>query len=215
MGELTKNTPKPLLPANGRPFIEYIVDRLPDEIDEVIFIIGHLGEQIQSHFGGLYKGRKIKYVWQKELKGTGPAVWLAKDLIKGKFLVQYGDDLYPKADLEKLVKNDWAMLVLKQEHLIRGGKVVTNDKGELGDIVESNDHKGEPGILNAGVYVLGPEIFDYELAKVQDKDEYGLPQTLVIAAKDFPVKIVEATSRIAITEPSDIQIAEKNLSASL
>ncbi len=209
MGELTQNTPKPMLLVAGRPFLEYILDSLPEEIDEVILIVGYLGEQIENHFKDSYKGKKIKYVWQEKQEGTGSATWLAKDLIKGKFFVQYADDLYSTADLEKCVKEKWALLVLEQTNLIRGGKVLMNEKGELLDIVESNDHGGGAGIFNAGVYVLSSEIFNYPLVKVQDKEEFGLPQTILTAAKDHPITVVKGSARIAITEPKDIKIAEE------
>ncbi len=64
MGALTEHTPKPMLLVNGRPVLEYIFDSLPEEIDEVIIVVGYLGSVIQKHFGGFYKGKKILYVEQ-------------------------------------------------------------------------------------------------------------------------------------------------------
>lgn len=209
MGALTEHTPKPMLLVSGRPFLEYIIENTPEKVDEIVFIVGHLGEIIKNNFGDIWKGKKIRYVWQTELKGTGPALWLTKDILHGKFLVLYADDMYPKADLEKCIEKDWSLLVLKQESLTRGGKVVINEKGELMDIIESNNHGGEAGVLNAGVYVLQPEIFKYELVKTQDKEEWGLPQTIISASKDHPISVVETHSRISITSPEDLETAER------
>ncbi len=206
MGELTKNTPKPMLLVAGRPFLEYVIESLPKEVDEVILVVGYLKEIIQSHFGSLYKGRKISYVVQEKQLGTGPALWQAKEILKGKFLVLMADDLYPTKNFEECLKADWAMLV-SEENLVRGGKVILDENGKLRDVIEGQNHGGELALSNLGVYVLTPEIFSYELVKTQDKDEYGLPQTIVSASKDHPVTIVKATSRVSITDPSDIKKA--------
>src|SRR3989339_2265598 len=106
MKELTDDLPKSLLPINGRPIIEYALENLPDIISEIILIVGYKSKMIKDHLGDNYLGKPIKYIEQKELNGTAGALWAARDLVKDKFLVMYGDDFYSKKDLEKLVAND-------------------------------------------------------------------------------------------------------------
>src|SRR3989344_5309327 len=107
MNHLTENTPKPMLNVGKMNLIEWKIDALPNEVDEVIVIVGYLGDQIKAHFGENFGDKKMIYTEQKELNGTGGALFLAKDFIKGKFLVMMGDDLYSKEYIEGMIKNGW------------------------------------------------------------------------------------------------------------
>ncbi|KKQ79283.1 MAG: hypothetical protein UT03_C0063G0001, partial [Candidatus Moranbacteria bacterium GW2011_GWD2_38_7] len=51
MKDLTDNVPKPMLQINGKPILAYKLEALPEEIDEVIFVVGYFGNQIQQYFG--------------------------------------------------------------------------------------------------------------------------------------------------------------------
>jgi len=82
MNHLCNNCPKPMLAIQGKPKLEYTLDTLPENVDEVIFIVGYLKRIIQDHFGSEYKGKKIRYVEQKELNGTGGAIHLVKNMIQ-------------------------------------------------------------------------------------------------------------------------------------
>ena len=115
---LTSVFPKELLPINGKPGIEYILQECIDAgIDEIIFIISKRKEMIKDYFykDKFYKKilkkkkdkrireeykkilkfkKMIKFVYQNSPKGTGDAVLKAKKLIKNKyFLMLLPDDL--------------------------------------------------------------------------------------------------------------------------
>src|SRR3989344_4411739 len=101
MGNLTKNTPKPLLLTGGKTILERNLEALPDEIGEVVLVVGYLGGQIREKIGQSFAGKKITYVEQKELKGTGHALMQCKDALHGSFLVFYVDDLHDRADFSE------------------------------------------------------------------------------------------------------------------
>ena len=212
MGALTAEIPKPMLRVGGKTLLEHKLDRLPDETREIIFVVGYLGDKIRHYFGGDYFGIPIRYVEQKELLGTAHSLWQAKDLITGKFMVLMGDDIYSEEDLERCAANDWAILVRKVEVLRRGGRIVY-ESGKLIDIIEGEDHGGGEGFINAAVYTLQPEIFNYEPVKLPN-GEFGLPQTVLLAAKDHELKIVEASEWVSITDENDLKVAE-NANASI
>ena len=65
--------------------------------------------------------------------------------------------------------------------------------------------------MNVGLFVLQPEIFNYDLVKLPDKEEWGLPQTIVKAAQDYDIKIIPATFWLQLTDASDVQRVEKIL----
>ena len=124
---LTSVLPKELLPINGRPGLEYILDECIDAgIKEFIFIISKKKQSIKKYFysDNLYKNlilkkkdnkklkqefnkikkykKMIKFVYQNSPKGTGDAVLKCKNLIKSNyFLMLMPDDLIIKKNCSK------------------------------------------------------------------------------------------------------------------
>ena len=124
---LTSVLPKELLPINGRPGLEYILDECIDSgIKEIIFIISKKKEIIKKYFysDSFYKKlikkskknkmlkleyskikkykKMIKFVYQNSPSGTGDAVLKCKNLIKSKyFLMLMPDDLIIKENCSK------------------------------------------------------------------------------------------------------------------
>jgi len=203
MGDLTEEVPKPMLKVNGKTLLEYKLDVMPEEIDEVLIVVGYKNDVIRNHLGNQYKNILIKYIDMKELTGTGPALWLCKEYLNEKFLVLMGDDIYPKEDLENLIKSDWALLAYKREEGLQSDGVVEENGVFKGLTTEGSD------LVCAGGYVLGPEIFNYELVQVPGKNEYGLPHTMVSAVSDFDIEVVISTRWFQITKPEDLKRAEE------
>ncbi len=208
MGKLTEDTPKPLLKIGGKTLLEHKFHYLPDEVDEVIVVVGYLKEKIKELLGNEHAGRRIVYVEQKELLGTGHALSLCKDFLKGKFLVLNGDDLYAKEDLLEMLKNGLSLMVWEMpedEPDRRVADVKIGESGELLDIVE-----GQParkGVLfNTGAYVLDERYFDYPLQPAgPGRKEFGLPQTMLQMLKDGrEIRIVRATWWKPVTSPEDL-----------
>ena len=215
MGALTELIPKPMLQILGRPALEYVFDSLPDAVDEVVLVVGYLGHTIQQHFGGSYQGKRILYVEQAEMNGTAGALWAAKDLLEGKFLVMNGDDICLKQDVTACADSpDWAVLVQKVEEIGSAGKVILGDDGCVSDILEKEAHEGGPGIANtANLFSLDTRIFGFlPVFRPGNTTEYGLPQTVVQAVGEIPLHPVEAHSLIRLTSPEDIATASEMLS---
>jgi len=190
MKELTENLPKALLPVGGRPIIEQTLASLPDQISEIVLIVGYKGEMIKKHLGETYENKPIKYIEQKELNGTAGALWAAKDVLRGKFLVLNGDDFYDKKDLTKASENDLCLMAKEVSEPSRFGVIELNSEGDLARIVERPANP-QTNLINIGVYVLDERIFNYDMAPISDK-EFGLPQTIVKMAADWPVKVAVA-----------------------
>lgn len=208
MRPLTYDIPKPMLPLKGKPILEYTLAALPKEIDEVIFVVNYLGEHIQKYFGMEWKGRKIHYVLQEELNGTGGAIHSCKHLLKEDFLVLMGDDLYCRNDLKNICDNGLAILALEVENPKRFGVFKLDKEGNLVDIIENKSEIKGKQLINAAAYKLNKKFFGYSLVSISET-EYGLPQTLVKVAQDFPVKILKAREWFPIGFPEDIEKAEE------
>lgn len=208
MRPLTERAPKPLLRVHGRTLLDYTFAALPEEIDEVILVVGYLGEQIKKYIGDSFAGKKVRYIVQKKLEGTAKALHETRPIIRGRFLVMMADDIYARADIEKCLEHEQAMLVFRQERESPGGEVVLNEKSELCAVIEK---KSIPAgtLVGTNVFVLKEEFFNYEPVKLTDREgEWGLPQTVVEMSKDYPVAIVLGTRWIKITSPEDLKMAE-------
>ena len=214
MGALTEDRPKPMLEVAGKTLLEHKFDALPDEVEEIILIVGYLGGKIQERFGGDYNGKRILYVEQEILDGTMGALAQAKDILKDRFIVMMGDDLYSKDDVETCIAiPDWTILVEEMEELNSGGRIITDESGVVVDIEEGN-HAGKTGSISTNMFVLDTRIFQYPMVpKAAGSDEFGLPQTVLAASKagDIPFEAVPATFWIQITAPEDLAKAEEIL----
>lgn len=209
MNHLTKNNAKPMLKIYGRPVLEYKIDALPKEIKEIVFVVGYYREQIMNHFKNNYKGRKITYIIQENLNGTGGAVHLAKGMLQDKFLVLMGDDLYHKQDIKKLLKHKLAVLVCEVDDPSKFGIVEKDKKGNVIKIIEKPKHS-KNRLANVGAFVLNKDFFKYDLVSVGN-GEFGLPQTLAAMSKDYPIKVEKARIWQPIGCPKDLEKAEKVL----
>ncbi len=214
MKELTERSPKALLTISGRTLLEYTLDALPDDVDEVIVIVGYLGSMIHERLGPNYFGKKILYVEQEELYGTADALWCAKDVLHERFLVLMADDIYSRRDVEAIAKaKDWAIGVARIPSLVEGGKIETDKKGRITDIIEGA-HNGAPGLASTNLFCLDTRLFSQpRISKAPGAHEFGLPQTILAAsiACKIPLEAMEATGWIQITNQDDIRNAEKVL----
>ena len=164
------NLPKPMAPVGGRPFLEYVLDRLVDAgVKDVILSVGYLAETIQNHFGGSYRTVTLRYSVEKSVLGTGGAVVFALK----------GEDPSPVLILngDTLVEVDYGALVAWFDTVVSSVGIVlcrVSDVSRYGSLVLSGDRvvefkekaNGGPGLINAGIYLIRPTIFSlYKLEK--------------------------------------------------
>ncbi len=202
MGALTEQMPKPMLPLLERPLLAWQLEMLPQAIDEVILVVGYLQEHIRLYFGEEWQGRRIRYVLQKELNGTGGAIHLVKEILTGSTLTMNGDDLYHPNDLSQLTENESAVLGVCVDDAEPYGLLEADEVGVLQRITE-RPHGQKTGLINAGAYLFDKRFFDYPLVPISET-EYGLPQTLVVMGGEHPVKVITATAWQPVGRPEDI-----------
>lgn len=209
MRELCHDCPKPMVRLLGKPLLEWRLQTLPEEIAEVILVVGYLEEQIRAYFGNEWKGRKIQYITQEILNGTGGAMDLIKERVNGPTLVTMGDDLYHPVDLEELMNSHnegGAILGLHVTEASSFGLLSFDQENRLQSVIE-RPHGEKEGTVCIGGYVITPSYFDYPKVAISDT-EYGLPQTLVTVSKDIPVRVYQATAWQSVGCPEDIPLAE-------
>jgi bifunctional UDP-N-acetylglucosamine pyrophosphorylase/glucosamine-1-phosphate N-acetyltransferase len=210
---LTEHTPKPLVQVAGKALLDHILEALPSSVDEIIMVTGYLEEQLHKHYGAEYNGRQITYVHQEEQKGTGHALWLCKDLIKGRFLFMFADDIHGKDDLARVASFSRGMLALTTETPERFGIVVRHPDGTLAEFVEKPEH-APSNLASTGVFMFDEHIFDFEPTVLTNGEFYHTDMTREYA-KEYPIAVVEQNLWIPIGYPEDIEKAETILKAQL
>ncbi|GBD32312.1 UTP--glucose-1-phosphate uridylyltransferase [bacterium HR33] len=151
---LTNYVPKPLVRVAGRPVMDWVMDNLEGlDVEELIFITGHLKEQVEEYARRNYH-KPMRFIEQKVQDGTAGAVGLAEPYVNGPVLIVFVDTLF-RADLSLARTTDadgiiWASEV---EDYRRFGVVVTDEAGYMLRIVEK---PSEPisRLANIGVYYI-------------------------------------------------------------
>jgi bifunctional UDP-N-acetylglucosamine pyrophosphorylase/glucosamine-1-phosphate N-acetyltransferase len=126
---------------------------------------------IIEEIGHKYGKLKIRYAEQKRQLGTGHALKYVEKLIKGKFIVMGGDDIFSKKDIKACLRHKYAVLGCKVEDPGRFGVFVVKGK-EVKKVVEK-PKKFVSGIANAGLYVFDKSVFKFKLRKSQ-RGEYEI-----------------------------------------
>jgi len=168
---ITDYVPKPLVPLNNIPIIEWQIKYLKKfGVEEVIICTGYKTEMIQ-HFLSMKDnlGIKIKFSIEKTPLGTGGAIKQAGKLIKDKSFFVINGDIITNIDLKKLLKkpNSIAAIELKTKFGIMETKdnkvIMFREKKEVSDVW-----------MNAGIYHLENKVLK-DLPKKGDIEKTIFP----------------------------------------
>lgn len=113
---LTYTQPKPLIPVAGKPILSFIIDQLlAAGVQEFVFIIGYLGEKIETYIQEAYPELKAVFVSQTDRLGSGHALWVARDsfLDADEIVIVFGDTIVD-ADINAIVHNENSCLAVKK-----------------------------------------------------------------------------------------------------
>jgi NDP-sugar pyrophosphorylase family protein len=167
---LTDKVPKPMVPVNGRPFLEYELRLLKENgIDELVLCVNYLADSILGYFGSGEKlGLDIRYSEDGGGRplGVAGALKRAEPFLRDVFFVTYGD-VYLRADyrtaMEEFLKTDkLGMMLVFENHNVRGKSDVVvefSEKDQKLHVVRYDKHRQNPGMvwINYGVSLLRKE----------------------------------------------------------
>lgn len=181
----TWSKPKPLLNVAGKPILGHILDKFkPLGINEVVFIIGWLGDQIKEYVAANYDF-KAHYAVQHELKGQAHALYLAKEHLSGPCIIVFVDTLF-EADLSGLEQRpvDGIMYVQEVEDPRRFG-VVVEKEGRVVKLIEKPDsfenRKAVIGLYYVRDGAALADAIEYVLThNIQTKGEYYIANALQV-----------------------------------
>src|SRR5690348_13743569 len=99
----TLQTPKPLLPVQGRPILDWTLGALPRQVERVLIVTHYLSEKVEAYLRDQKHFAQWQTVRQETPRGTGDAVLACRSHVRSeRFLVLNGDDLFGAADLARL-----------------------------------------------------------------------------------------------------------------
>ncbi len=184
----TLTVPKPLVPVAGKPIVQRLVEDLSasfrDEVEEIAFIIGDFGEQVEKDLmeiaAGL--GAKGSVYHQDQPLGTAHAILCAEPSLDGNVIVAFADTLF-KADFNFDKNLDGIIWTQRVPDPSAYGVVQLDDEGFITDFVE------KPETFVSDMAIVGIYYFSdgnnlkkelrYLLDNdIKDKGEYQLTNAL-------------------------------------
>ncbi len=200
---LTLDIPKAMIPVNGKPILQIIIEQLKTVgVTEIVIIVYYLKDKIINYFGnGAKMGIKITYVDQKEMKGSADAVVKAEPYITDeKFFVIACDSLFETDQLTRVLAHKTADGVFTcKEVTYEQAKqlgVLFIEGSKVTKIIEKP--KDPPSRLaNFSVYWLPRSVFD-ACKKVPQgpKGEYWLPEAIQMLIESGMVFEYEVSKHI-------------------
>lgn len=166
----TWSKPKPLLRIAGQPVLDYILEQfatLPDPQNiELIFIVGHLGDQVRSYMAETRPGIKTHFYVQEEMRGQSDAVYLARQHLHGPVVVAYADTLLETTfNFLAREQNEAVAWVKAVPDPRRFGVAVEGDNGLVERLIE------KPSTMENNLAVVGFYYFQQGQALVSAIEE--------------------------------------------
>jgi len=202
MGSLTGDVPKPMLPVEGKPILQHIIEGIKEAgIRQFHIIVGYRAETIEGFFtDGHELGVNLTYSHQLVQDGTGKAPELAREFVDvDPFLLTYADILVKAETYRQVVTRftggNFAAVVtaVEGEEVAKGGFLIFDDNfcldaliekptpEELHELRHSGKYKeGDSIWYNAGIYIFQPSLFEYT-GKLQksERGEYELTDAIM------------------------------------
>jgi D,D-heptose 1,7-bisphosphate phosphatase len=170
LGKLTETIPKPMLPLNGKPLLEYHIALCKKYgIEEVVVLVNHLKDPIQQHFGNGEKfGLPISYYEEPEPLGTVGGIKAIEAELSEDFLVLYGDvlvdmDLSRLFDFHRAKQSEATLVVHPNDHPF-DSDLVELDENDRVSAVWPKPHNGARyyhNMVNAAVYLFSPKVLQH------------------------------------------------------
>ncbi len=179
---LTSNRPKPMIPLVNQSFIEQMLGNLRDQgITEAILAVQYLADQFRAALGdGSRLGMSVQIVEEPEPRGTAGAVKQVAHLLKGTTFVFNGDVL-TDLDLQKMLafhrakSSKLTIALTPVEDPTSFGLVETNEDGRIRRFLEKpRADEVTTNMINAGTYILEPDVFQHVPADTFWMFERGL-----------------------------------------
>ncbi len=203
--------PKQLLPVLGKPILEHLLDNMPEEVTDLIFVVGGPHEQtIRNHFAaGQYGGRPITFIVQKEQLGLAHAFKTAKEYMDEKWLGLIADDIIDPGALKALAnQGELSVLAYRVPNPENFGVLVTDEQGYLKYAVEK-PKEFVSDLVWTGHMLMDEEFMNIDI-KPSARGEYETPGVwMKLIERGRKIKVVESDFWLPINDKQQLEEAER------
>ncbi|MBQ8246555.1 MAG: HAD-IIIA family hydrolase [Lachnospiraceae bacterium] len=202
--------PKPLLPLNGKPMMEWQMDSLINYgIKDFIIITGHLGNKIKEYFGnGDNKGVCISYIEESEPLGSAGALFYAKGKLDGKDIILIFGDVMFELDWNRFIAfhenhaGIVSLLAHPNAHPFDSDLLIADDDGLVKGIdaktnVRNYNYKN---FVNAGLSIFKNELLDTICVEKKVDFEAELVKPLIAEKKVYAYSTPEYVKDVGTPE---------------
>ena len=169
--------------AGGMPLVEHVVNTAAHLTGEenVVVVVGHQAEEVKSALAD----RDVRFVLQKEQRGTGHAVMACRDAVEhaGLLVVLYGDcPLLSEATLRRLIavheKNGAAatLITTRLADPTGYGRIILDERGNVKAIVEQKAAAPEQlavDLINPGMYCFRSDLLWKHIGEIGTANPAG------------------------------------------
>lgn len=167
---LTVNTPKPMLPTAGFPFLQHLLARIQAAgIKHVVLSTSFKAEVFSNYFGdGSEMGLEIEYVFEEEALGTGGGIRNVLDKLRHETVMVFNGDVLSGTDLGGILRTheerqaDLTMHLLRVSDPSAFGCVPTDVEGRVLEFLEKTEDPPTDQI-NAGCYVFRRSVIEEDI----------------------------------------------------
>lgn len=137
----TLTVPKPLIPIAGKPIVQRLVEDIVSvcgqKVEEIAFVIGDFGEEVEKHLVQVAEGLGAKgsIYYQDQPLGTAHAILCAKESMEGPCVVAFADTLF-RADFTLDTSAEGVIWVKQVEDPSAFGVVKMDGAGVITDFIE-------------------------------------------------------------------------------
>ncbi len=177
----TLTVPKPLIPIAGKPIVQRLVEDIAkvagETIDEIAFIIGDFGPEVEASLLKIAEnlGAKGSIYTQDEPLGTAHAIKCAEQSMQGDVVIAFADTLF-RADFVLDKNSDGVIWVKKVEDPSAFGVVKLDDYGFITDFVE------KPQTFVSDLAIIG--IYYFQSAeKLMDEINYIMSNNIMVSGE--------------------------------
>lgn len=205
---LTDQVPKPLIPIQGKPLLEWSLMTMRPVVDRLLVVASYLKDQVDAFMAAqrIFEDYKVIEQRPKPL-GTGHAVQCCQDALRGSsFLVINGDDLYPTSAIEALAQAKAGLLTVERDDQSRWGIVVLNEQGNVARLHEKppEGYYPTPVLVNTGAYKFTQEIFDCSL-QLSERGEYEITDYVSCLAQTETIRAIRTPTWVTVGNLDDYE----------
>ena len=168
----------------GKPVLSHIIEHLAQEgIKRAILLVGDNRDEIEPNFGSKHEGVTLEYIEEQSPEGTASALSKAEDKIGNTFVALNGHvisdvDFKEMLETHREEEGPATVALTTVQDASNYGVVTLKGRKVLG--FEEKPTKPDTRLINAGTYILEPEIF----SKIQQTEEKDLEEVFRHLARE-------------------------------